>query len=167
MTCAVVPSSTGTATVVMTNSRETASRTSGSTNDSSIRKLAPAGSLPRQRSMPIANSAPRGTVINVAITPSLMVCSNAVCSAALCQTDSELSPQYQRNENPCHVVLERPSLNEYATAMITGSSDHAKYPGDGDEEPRRPPRVVPPRHGRYSCSSRPQHTHTDTSSRRE
>ena len=37
-----------------------------------MRKFAPAGSRPRQRSMPIANSVPRGTVIRVAITPSLM-----------------------------------------------------------------------------------------------
>ena len=76
--------------------------------------------------MPIANSVPRGTVIKVAITPSLMVCSSAVCSASLCHTDSVWSPQYQRNEKPCHVVRDRPSLNEYATAMSTGSSDHAR-----------------------------------------
>ncbi len=70
ITCAVTPSWTGAATVVITNSSATASSTSGSTKDSSIRKFAPEGSLPRQRSMPIANSVPRGTVIRVAITPS-------------------------------------------------------------------------------------------------
>ena len=89
-------------------------------------KFAPAGSLPRQRSMPIANSTPSGTVISVAITPSLRVCSRAVCSAASCQTDSVWSPQYQRNEKPCHVVRDLPSLNENTTAMSTGSSDHAR-----------------------------------------
>ena len=95
-----------------TNSSATASNTSGSTNDSNIKKFAPAGSLPRQRSMPMANSVPSGTVIRVAITPSLTVCSSAVCSASLCHTDNVLSPQYHREEKPCHVVRDLPSLNE-------------------------------------------------------
>src|SRR4029078_1525231 len=126
ISCAVVARSIGSATVVSTNSRDTASSTSGSTKDSSIRKFAPSGNLPRQRSMPIANSTPSGTVISVVMTPSLSVCSSAVCSAALCQPDSVESPQYQRSEKPCHVVRERPLLNEYSTAMATGSSDHAR-----------------------------------------
>ena len=88
ITCAVVPSSIGSATVVMTNSNATASSTSGRTKEISIRKFAPAGSLPRHRSMPIANNTPSGTVISVVITPSFSVCSSAVCSASLCQTDS-------------------------------------------------------------------------------
>ena len=65
-------------------------------------------------------------MISVVITPSLSVCSSAVCSASLCQTDSVESPQYQRSEKPCHVVRERPLLNEYSTAIATGSSDHAR-----------------------------------------
>ncbi len=112
ITCAVVPRLTGTATVVITNSSATASSTSGSTNDSSIRKFAPLGSLPRQRSMPIANSVPSGTVISVAIKPSFRVCSSAVCSASLCHTESVWSPQYQRVEKPCQVVRDLPLLNE-------------------------------------------------------
>ncbi len=33
------------------------------------------------------------------------------------------SPQYQRVENPCQTLRERPSLNEKRIAMITGTID--------------------------------------------
>ena len=76
--------------------------------------------------MPIANSTPSGTVITVAITPSFRVCSSAVCRLASCHTDRVGSPQYQRNEKPCQLVRDRPSLNENITAISTGSSDHTR-----------------------------------------
>jgi hypothetical protein len=65
-------------------------------------------------------------VTRVAITPSFNVCSSAVCRLASCQTDRVGSPQYQRNENPCQLVRDLPSLKENITAMSTGSSDHTR-----------------------------------------
>ena len=76
--------------------------------------------------MPIANSTPSGTVITVVMSPSLIVCNNAVCRAASCQTDFAGSPQYQRNEKPCQSTRDLPSLNENATAINTGSNDQIK-----------------------------------------
>ena len=126
ITWAEVPSLIGSANDVITNSSATASSTSGMTNDTSISMLAPDGSRPRQRSMPIANITPSGTVISVAMTPSFSVCNSAWCSVASCHTDRVGSPQYQRNEKPCHVVRDLPSLNENITAISTGSSDQTR-----------------------------------------
>ena len=112
--------------IVMRNSSETASSVSGMTKDSSINALAVSGSRPRQRSMPIAKSTPSGTVMRVVITPSLIVCTTAVCRLASCHTDRIGSPQYQRIEKPCHAVRERPSLNENSTATATGSNDQSR-----------------------------------------
>ena len=43
--------------------------------------------------------------------------------------NSELvgSPQYQRNEKPCQVLRERPTLNENWMAISTGTSDQTMY----------------------------------------
>ena len=49
-----------------------------------------------------------------------------MCKLASCHTDRTGSPQYQRIEKPCHIVRDRPSLNEKSTAMSTGSSDHSR-----------------------------------------
>ena len=116
----------GSVSDVTTNSSATASSTSGTTKLISISTFAPAGRRPRQRSMPIANITPSGTVIRVVITPSLSVCNSAVCSAASCHTDLAGSPQYHRNEKPCQLVRDLPSLNENTTAINTGSSDHTR-----------------------------------------
>ncbi len=116
----------GSASEVITNSSATASSTSGRTKDTSMSRFAPAGNLPRHRSMPMASSTPSGTVITVVITPSFSVCSRAVCSDASCHTDRVASPKYHRNEKPCHVVRDLPSLNEKITAISTGSSDHTR-----------------------------------------
>ncbi|MDF2825072.1 MAG: hypothetical protein K0R68_2480 [Mycobacterium sp.] len=116
----------GNATEVIMNSNATASSTSGMTNEKSITTLAPLGSRPRHRSTPMANSTPNGTVISVAMTPSLRVWNNAVCSAASCQTERVSSPQYHRNEKPCQSLRDRPSLKENHTAISTGSSDHIR-----------------------------------------
>ena len=108
ITCAVVPRSNGTATIVTRNSRATASSVSGMTNDSSISTFAPSGSRPRQRSMPIANSTPSGMVMTVVMTPSLSVWTTAVCRLASCHTERIGSPQYQRIEKPCQAVRDLP-----------------------------------------------------------
>ena len=63
----------GSGSDVTTNSNATAKSTSGRTKDTSMSMFAPAGSRPRQRSIPIANITPSGTVISVAMTPSFNV----------------------------------------------------------------------------------------------
>ena len=97
------------------------------TKEINISTFAPDGSLPRHRSMPMANSTPSGTVISVAIRPSFSVWNSAVCRAASYQTERVWSPQYHRKEKPCQSVRDRPLLNENITAMSTGSSDHTRY----------------------------------------
>ena len=96
------------------------------TNETSMSTLAPDGNRPRHRSTPMANRTPSGTVMSVAMTPSFSVWISAVCRFASCQTDRVASPQYQRNEKPCQCVRDLPSLKENITAIITGSSDHAR-----------------------------------------
>ena len=123
---AEVPSCSGVTIWLTRNSSATASNVSGMTKDSSITKFAPSGSRPCHRSMPRAKATPSGTVIAVARTPSTRVWTSAVCSVSSCHTDRMGSPQYQRNEKPCHKVRDRPALKEKSTAMITGSRDHTR-----------------------------------------
>jgi hypothetical protein len=54
------------------------------------------------------------------------VCSIAARIAASCRRESVGSDVHQCSENPCHALRERPSLNEKATAMSTGSKDHVR-----------------------------------------
>src|SRR4029453_17877154 len=125
---AAVPSWTALSRLVNRNSRATASRISGSTNDSSIWKLNPAASRPRQRSRPMAKATPRGTATRVVRVARRRRWTRAACSSGSCQTDSTGSCQYQRSESPCQLERERPALNENQTAITTGSTDQARYP---------------------------------------
>ena len=99
---------------------------SGTTNDSSIVKFAD----PRRAAVPpvdpIANNVPNGTVINTVMIARRYVCTIAVRIASSCRIESVGSWVHQRSENPCHEIRERPSLNENATAIRTGSNDHSR-----------------------------------------
>src|SRR5215211_6309425 len=125
---AVVPSWTALSRLVNRNSRATASRISGSTNDSSIWKLNPAASRPCQRSRPMAKATPMGTATRVVRVARRRLWTRACWSSGSCQTDSTGSCQYQRSEKPCQLERERPALNENQTAIATGSTDQARYP---------------------------------------
>src|SRR5216110_624030 len=100
---------------------------SGSTNDRSIWKLAVDEILPCHRSMPMAKATPMGTAINVVRPARRRVWNSALWRSGSCHTDRTGSPKYQRHENPCHVLRDRPALNENRTAMATGRMDHARY----------------------------------------
>jgi hypothetical protein len=52
------------------------------------------------------------------------VCPSASRSAWSCRT-LPVDPVNQRNENPCHVVRERPALKANATANRTGTTDQS------------------------------------------
>ena len=55
------------------------------------------------------------------------------------------SLSYQRVEKPAQIVRERLSLNEYCTAISTGTIAHSMYAQViSDEEPRPAPRVGDP-----------------------
>ena len=58
------------------------------------------------------------------------LCAKANRSDWSYRTDSAAagSPTYQRVENPCHVLLDRPELNENRTAIATGMIDQRTYP---------------------------------------
>ena len=123
---ATVPSWTALSRLVNRNSRATARRISGSTNDSSIWKLKPAARRPRQRSRPMAKATPMGTATRVVSTARRRLWSRARWRSGSCQTDSTGSCQYQRRANPCQLERERPALNENQTAIPTGSTDQAR-----------------------------------------
>src|SRR5712691_1743872 len=101
---------------------------SGTTNEKSMVKLESDAGRPCQRSIPIANTVPSGTANSTVIVESLNVWSIAVRSVGSCQNESNGSWYHQRIENPCHVLLDRPALNEKTMAMITGTMDHSRYP---------------------------------------
>ena len=42
-----------------------------------------------------------------------------------CSSERVSSPHHQRNEKPCHVLRERPELNENWMAISTGTIDHS------------------------------------------
>ena len=98
---------------------------SGTMNDSSIVNAAPLGSLPRHRSIPMANSTPSGTAISMVSPASRRLCTSAVRSSGLYQSDSAAArlPTHHRSEKPCQLVRERPALNENAMAITTGTID--------------------------------------------
>jgi hypothetical protein len=54
------------------------------------------------------------------------VCVIAVRKASSCQSESKGSSYHHRIENPCHVLLDRPELNEKTTAITTGTTDHSR-----------------------------------------
>src|ERR1700752_1888304 len=104
---------------------------SGITKENSIRQLAAAGAGPGQRDMPIAKATPIGTAMNMVRNDSRRLWISAACSSGLTNSAPVGSdggcPHHHWVENPCKLEFERPALNEIATAMSTGSSDHARY----------------------------------------
>ena len=108
------------------NSRNSATAriSSGVTNENIIRKLDDRDETPRQRCRPIANKTPSGTAITAVSSDSFSVWITACCSAGSCSTDASGSVMYQRRENPCHCVIDRPPLNEKITAWTTGTKIH-------------------------------------------
>ena len=126
MSCAVVPSVKGVARVVTRKSSPMARAISGMTNDRSTAKLAPVGTLPRHRSRASANVTPSGTVMMVAMMARVIVWRRALRSAGSLRIDPFGSHVYQRRENPCHTLRDRPALNENRIATATGTSDHSR-----------------------------------------
>src|SRR4051794_22828643 len=104
---------------------------SGTTNEKSMRKLAPAGAGPRQRDMPIAKVTPMGTARNMVRNDRRRLWMSAACSCGLTNSAPDGSdlgcPHHHWVENPCQTAFDRPALNEIPMAMSTGSSDHARY----------------------------------------
>src|SRR5215470_19870628 len=104
---------------------------SGITKENSMRKLAPAGAGPRQLDIPIAKATPSGTAINMVRNDRRRLWIIAARSSGLTNSAPEGSalgcPHHHWVENPCQTEFDRPALNEIATAMSTGSSDHARY----------------------------------------
>src|SRR5215470_6490435 len=104
---------------------------SGITKENSMRKLAPAGAGPRQRDMPIAKATPSGTAMNMVRKDRRKLWISAVRSSGLTNSAPDGSylgcPHHHWMENPCQTAFDRPALNEIATAISTGSSDHARY----------------------------------------
>ena len=99
---------------------------SGVMKEKSITKSAVPEPRPRQRSNAMAKATPSGTVISTVSVESFRLWNNAERSASSCHTELT-SFTYQRvAENPCQVVCALPALNENATAMKTGTSDHAR-----------------------------------------
>src|SRR5499433_3771315 len=104
---------------------------SGTTNENSMRKLAPAGAGPRQRDMPIAKATPIGTAMNMVRNDRRRLWISAACSSGFTNSAPDGSklgcPHHHWVENPCHTEFDRPALNEIPMAMSTGNSDHARY----------------------------------------
>jgi hypothetical protein len=127
ITCTRVPSWTRFAnSLVKRRNSETPRMISGTTNENSMVKFAPAAGRPRQRSIPRANSVPSGTAITTVSSESLNVWNIAVRSAGSVHSESKSSWYHQRIENPCHVLLDRPELNEKTTAITTGMIDQVR-----------------------------------------
>ncbi len=80
---------------------------------------------PCHRSSAIANSVPSGTAISTVRIESLKLCGIAPRNAGSWKSESFGSCHHQRSEKPCHVLRDRPALNEKMIAMITGRIDHA------------------------------------------
>ena len=59
--------------------------------------------------------------MSVATMASRTVCVSAVRMEGSLRTDPLGSQVYQRVENPCHVLRERPALKEKSTVMATGT----------------------------------------------
>src|SRR2546422_9522395 len=104
---------------------------SGITNENSIRKLAPAGTGPRQRSRPMANATPRGTAMIIVLNDSFRLWIRAACNSGDTNSDPWGSligcPHHHCMENPCHTAFDRPELKAIPMAMATGRIDQARY----------------------------------------
>src|SRR5690348_5272268 len=104
---------------------------SGITNENSMRKFAPVGGVPRQRSMPMAKVTPSGTARIMVSSDSRRLWINAACSSGFTNRDPagaiEGWPNHHCRENPCHTLFDRPELKEKAIAIATGRIDHARY----------------------------------------
>ena len=111
-----------------TNMRATASNSSGTTKLKIITKLSPFDVRPRQRSIPMANPTPSGTVMTVTSRPSLSVWMTAACSVGSCNTDPNALdvPVYQRSDRPWNELCDLPLLNENSTAMAMGTMDQTE-----------------------------------------
>ena len=77
-----------------------------------------------QRLSPIASAIPSGTATTIVIPASTTLLTNAFCRSSLFASDPS-SVNHHRNEKPCQLLRLRPSLNENATAISTGTIDHA------------------------------------------
>ncbi len=130
MTCprtwARVPVWTNVNRCVNTSSSETPITISGVTSGNSMMKLDTPEPRPRQRARPSARSTPIGVAITTSSAASLRLCWSAWVRPGSLSTESG-SYVYQRVEKPAQIVRERLSLNEYCTAISTGTIAHSMY----------------------------------------
>ena len=77
---------------------------------------------PRQRWSPRARATPSGVATATQMTARTSVCFSAPWRAGSWST-LPVAPVNQRNENPCQVVRERPSLKANRIAIATGTID--------------------------------------------
>ena len=124
--CAFVPSPSPGNTFKNSRSSATPITISGVTSGRSIIVFTVPEPRPRQRCRPRASVTPSGTEITTVIAASSSVCWSALCRAGSWKT-LPVDPVNQRNENPCHVVRERPALNANRIASPTGTIDQTMY----------------------------------------
>ena len=62
----------------------------------------------------------------VAIKANTMVCDSALRKEGSFKMDPFGSQVYQRSENPCHTLRERPALKEKSTAIATGTKAQSR-----------------------------------------
>ena len=106
----------------------------------------PARSRPRQRASPSASATPSGVAISIVSTASSRLFDQRLAQrSGRASSERVGSPHHQRNEKPCHVLRDRPELNENWIAISTGTSDHDDvHPGDRRQDDGPAPRVRPP-----------------------
>ncbi len=127
-TSAGVPRATNLKDCWNKNRRATPSSSSGITNEKIMRRLRLFEVRLRQRSMPIANPTPSGTVMIVTRNASHRVWMTAACRFAACRTDGVFvdAEMYHSSEKPWKTLWDLPWLNENKTARVMGRIDHAR-----------------------------------------
>ena len=100
---------------------------SGVDSGTSISRFDARAVRPRQRASPSASPTPSGVAISIVSAASVRLLIIAWRRAGSWNSDRWSSPHHQRIEKPCHVLRDRPELNENWTAISTGTIDHRMY----------------------------------------
>lgn len=80
----------------------------------------------RHRVRPRASRTPSGVATSTVRTPRIRLFSRERIREGSVQTDPSVQ-QYHCVEKPCHVLRDRPSLNENWMAITMGTIDHRMY----------------------------------------
>ena len=94
---------------------------SGVDSGISISRFEPRATGPRQRDSPSASATPSGTAIAIVSRASTTLFHIACLRSGSWASELVGSSHHQRNEKPCHVLRERPELNENWMAISTGT----------------------------------------------